>query len=437
MFRKSFLLLAFIMLLVFNFNVRAAEVVKNYSKWEILKEVEGLVKDRYVEPAPEEDKMVEGAIRGLLETLNDPFTRYIPKDAYKEMKSNLSGKFYGIGIVITQDDDKYIKIISPIFGTPATKVGLLAGDKIIKVNGEDVRKYNLHQIVKKLRGPKGSTVELTIFRKGKGTFKVVVTRDEVKIKHVGWKKIGDDIGYIMITQFTQDVPYDVEKALNEFEAEGVKGIILDLRNNPGGLLTAAIEVARKFIPRGVIVYTKDRFGHKTSYSSFYKTHPLLPMVVLVNGGSASASEILSGALKDHKRAILIGEKTFGKGCVQTVFNLSDGSALALTTAWYYTPSGVCIHKKGIEPNIKVTLPDVVYSSEEVYKDLMREWEYVLGAYATAVEKQKEYEKQHKNEVKDLPAPWISKWDTQLLEAVRVVRAMILMAQTDYKFEVKK
>ncbi len=421
--------------LMFIFNTYSAEVkMQDYSSWRVLKEVEQLVKEKYVKPVNDEKKLIYGAIKGMLSTLNDPYTRFIPPKAFKSMKEGLGGKFYGLGIYITQDEDKFIKIISPILGTPASKAGLLPGDKIIAINGKDVRKMTLDEAVSKLKGPKGTTVEITILRKGKRKpFDVVVTRDEIKIKYVGWKYIGKnkEIGYLKITQFVETVPEDVEKALNEFEANKVKGIILDLRGNPGGLLVAAIELARKFIPSGVIVSTKDRFGKKTSYYSFYKTHPIIPMVVLVDSGSASASEILSGALKDHKRAILVGTKTFGKGCVQTLMNLSDGSAIALTTAWYYTPNGVCIHGKGIEPDIHVELPNEILTDDKALEDLRREMEYVMGMTKEALDNEKKYEEKEKDEVKKLPAPWISKWDTQLLTAIDVLKAVILTANKKF------
>ncbi|MBF0407743.1 MAG: S41 family peptidase [Candidatus Riflebacteria bacterium] len=340
-------------------TVSASSTNLSYFKsLDLIRKVMDIIKSDYVEENIDEQKLIYGAIEGILKTLDDPYSRFMEPKSFKEMQTETQGEFGGLGIVITIKG-KLLTVISPIEDTPAFRAGIKAGDSILKIDGKDVTDIALHDAVKLLRGPEGSKVTITVLREGeKSTKDYTLVREVIKIPSVKYWVVKPDIGYIRLTQFIQTSSEDLEKAMIALEKHKVTAIILDLRNNPGGLLTAAVEVGRKFIPKGDIVSIKGRDGEKNTYSSFFQSHPLLPLIILINEGSASASEIVAGAVKDSKRGILLGKKTFGKGSVQTVISLNDGSAMALTTALYYTPSGVNIHKKGIEPDIEVDLPRI-------------------------------------------------------------------------------
>ncbi|HOY65701.1 MAG TPA: S41 family peptidase [Candidatus Ozemobacteraceae bacterium] len=331
---------------------------------DLIRKVMELIKSDYVDENIDEQKLIYGAIEGMLGTLDDPYTRFMEPKSFKEMQTETQGEFGGLGIVITVKN-KVLTVISPIEDTPAFRAGIKAGDMILKIDGKDVADIALHDAVKLLRGPEGTKVTINVIREGDKEAKdYTLIREIIKIPSIKFWVIKPNIGYIRLTQFIQTSAEDLEKAMIALEKEKVSSIILDLRNNPGGLLTAAVEVGRKFIPKGDIVSIKGRDGEKSTYSSFFQSHPMLPLVVLINEGSASASEIVAGAIKDNKRGLLVGRKSFGKGSVQTVISLNDGSAMALTTALYYTPSGVNIHKKGIEPDIDVELPKLTEADRE-------------------------------------------------------------------------
>lgn len=340
-----------------NNNASAATTNLTYFKsLDLIRKVLELVKSDYVDENIDEQKLIYGAIEGMLKKLDDPYTRFMEPKNFADMQTETQGEFGGIGIVISVKD-RMLTVISPIDDTPAARAGMMAGDYIIKIDGKDVIDIPLHDAVNLLRGPVGTKVKVTVRREGsKENKEFELERQIIKVPSIKYWTIGHDIGYIRLTQFIQTSSEDLEKALINLEKNGVKSIILDLRNNPGGLLTAAVEVGRKFIAKGDIVSIKGRDGEQNTYSSFYKYHPYLPLIVLINEGSASASEIVAGAIKDNKRGLLLGKKSFGKGSVQTVISLNDGSAMALTTALYYTPSGVNIHKTGIMPDIEVDLP---------------------------------------------------------------------------------
>ncbi len=350
-----------IILVVTNNNATAATTNLTYFKsLDLIRKVLELIKSDYVEENIDEQKLIYGAIEGMLKKLDDPYTRFMEPKNFADMQTETQGEFGGLGIVISVKD-RMLTVISPIDDTPAARAGIMAGDMIIKIDGKDVIDIALHDAVNLLRGPVGTKVTVTIMREGsKETKDYELERQIIKVPSIKYWTIGHDIGYIRLTQFIQTSSEDLEKALINLEKNGVKSIILDLRNNPGGLLTAAVEVGRKFIAKGDIVSIKGRDGEKNTYSSFYKYHPTLPLIVLINEGSASASEIVAGAIKDNKRGLLLG-----------------GSAMALTTALYYTPSGVNIHKTGIKPDIEVDLPKFDESkTEEIKKKIEDDQKYL-------------------------------------------------------------
>ncbi len=324
-----------------------------YETLETFTNILAIIRKNYVDEVKTEDLLL-GAIDGMLNSL-DPHSTYLSPDLYKELQMETQGKFGGLGIEITVRDG-ILTVISPIEDTPAFKVGIKAGDQIVKIESEFTKDMTLMQAVKKMRGPKGSKITISVKRKGTPELlDFTIIRDTIRIRSVRSRLLENHYGYVRIAQFQQRTHRDVQKALEKLAKEGgeIKGLVLDLRNNPGGLLTQAVEVSDLFLNSGLIVYTEGRLEHqkqkfiahkKNSWSEF-------PMVVLVNGGSASASEIVAGAMQDHKRAIVLGTKTFGKGSVQTIRPLDDRSALRLTTGRYFTPKGRSIQAKGIEPDI--------------------------------------------------------------------------------------
>jgi carboxyl-terminal processing protease len=326
-----------------------------YKELKIFTEVLSLVERNYVEEVEIKD-LVYGAIRGMLSSL-DPHSGFMTTEAFKEMQIDTKGEFGGLGIQIGIKDS-ILTVIAPIEDTPAFKAGIKAGDKIIKVEDELTKDMTLMEAVSKMRGPKGTSVTITIVREGwKGPKEFKIVRGIIKIKSVKFKFIDEEIGYVKVSQFQEKTAKELADALKELDKKGVASLILDLRNNPGGLLNSAIEVSDQFLPQGkLVVYIKGKTGEKIEYLTKGKrTSYDHPMIVLVNQGSASASEIVAGAVKDWDRAVVLGVTTFGKGSVQSVIPLSDGSALRLTTAKYYTPNGTLIQNTGIKPDIEVKL----------------------------------------------------------------------------------
>ncbi|MCK5533762.1 S41 family peptidase [bacterium] len=365
----------------------SAHAVDNqfYNHIRLFSEVLSLVQDKYVEKVDIKE-LIYGAVSGMVRTL-DCFSQFMDPDEYKEMKVETKGEFGGLGIRIAIRDN-YLTVITPLPGTPAYRQGILPGDKIIKVGEEDIKDITLMEAVKKLRGPKGTKITITIFREGeKEPIEFTIIRDIIKIKSVRWRMLDHSIGYIHLLDFTENALEDFDKALSSLEKKGMKNFILDLRNNPGGLLTISVDVVKRFIGQEkLIVYTEGRDSNQELkfFADKKKKHSFYPMVVLVNKGSASASEIVAGAIQDWKRGVILGAQTFGKGSVQTVIPLSDGSALRLTTAKYYTPKGRCIHDIGITPDI-----DVSISRELEIKLMMQEEEKLIKKLN---KKEKEIEK---------------------------------------------
>ncbi|MEC7786607.1 MAG: S41 family peptidase [Nitrospinota bacterium] len=335
-----------------------------YNKLKVFSEIISLIESNYVETV-KSDTMIEGAISGMVKSL-DPHTNYMSPATYKEMQVETTGKFGGLGIEISMRDG-ILTVVSPIDDTPAFRAGVKAGDKIIKIEDESTLDMTLQDAVSLLRGETGSPINITIFRKNfKAPKEFTIVRDIIKVRSVVHKLYQADIGYIKIRSFSKNTSSDLDKALADLEKKGITKLILDVRNNPGGLLNQAVEVTDRFLNReNLIVYTKGRSNEQNMrFTSHDKVAGVnYPLIILVNGGSASASEIVAGALQDLNRAIVLGTPTFGKGSVQTIIPLSDGSALKLTTARYYTPSGRVIQENGIEPDILVEMEAV----EEIKK----------------------------------------------------------------------
>ena len=347
--------------LLFGSAARAA-VSDTYRELNLFGDVFERVRADYVEK-PDDSKLVESAINGMLAGL-DPHSSYMDPKSFRDMQVQTRGEFGGLGIEVTMEDG-LVKVVAPIDDTPAAKAGVMANDVITHLDDEAVQGLTLNQAVDKMRGPVNTKIKLTIMRKGADKpIEVSIVRDIIRVKSVRWHPEGGDVGYIRITQFNEQTTDGLKQAINDLNAQlgadKIKGYVVDLRNNPGGLLDQAISVSDTFLEKGEIVSTRGRNPEETQR---FNARPGdmtkgKPVIVLINGGSASASEIVAGALQDHKRATLIGTRSFGKGSVQTIIPLGAGNgALRLTTARYYTPSGRSIQAKGISPDIEV-LQDV-------------------------------------------------------------------------------
>ncbi len=343
-------------------SAASAAASDTYQQLNLFGDVFERVRADYVEK-PDDRKLVESAINGMLSGL-DPHSSYMDPKSFRDMQVQTRGEFGGLGIEVTMEDG-LIKVVAPIDDTPAAKAGVMANDIITKLDNEEVQGLTLNQAVDKMRGPVNSKIKLTIVRKGAAKpLELTIMRDIIRVKSVRSHAEGDDVGYIRITQFNEQTTDGLKQAINDLDtqlgADKVKGFIVDLRNNPGGLLDQAISVSDTFLDKGEIVSTRGRNPDETQRFSARPGDMAhgKPLIVLINGGSASASEIVAGALQDHKRATLIGSRSFGKGSVQTIIPLGAGNgALRLTTARYYTPSGRSIQAQGIKPDIEV-LQDV-------------------------------------------------------------------------------
>lgn len=367
--KKKFIAMGFVLLLAATLVLLTTGILigqevaesrsETYEDLKAFTQVLELVKRNYVED-PKSRELIEGAIRGMLAGL-DPHSSYMAERAYKEMSLDIKGEFQGVGIQIGIKNN-LLTIIAPIEGTPGDRAGLAAGDKIMKINDEWTKDMAIDQAVDRMRGPKGTAVRLLIHREGWDKPKEFkITRDVIKVQSVKSKMLDNEIGYIKITQFQGQTADELEKALKGLDSKGIKKLILDMRNNPGGILDASVDVSGKFLPKdSLVVYLQgrqktDRKDYLTTSSDLPRAYPI---VVLVNAGSASASEIVAGALQDSKRALVLGTQTFGKGSVQTVFPVENGGGIRLTTAKYYTPSGRSIQNVGITPDIEIKLPTV-------------------------------------------------------------------------------
>ena len=327
---------------------------ETYKQLNLFGDVFQRVQEQYVEEITDKE-LIESAISGMLQSL-DPHSSYLSPESYKDMQVKTKGAFGGLGIEITMEDG-FVKVVSPIDDTPAANAGMKSGDLIIGIDGESIKGLTINEAVSKLRGPIKSKVTITVVREDKDPFEIEIIRDIIKIRSVKHEII-NNIGYVRLTTFSDTTTSGMEKSVKEIKKElgdKFQGLILDLRNNPGGLLNQSISVTDSFLNQGEIVSTQGRKSDDTS-RIFAKKGDIIdgkPLIVLINSGSASASEIVAGALKDHARAIIVGTRSFGKGSVQSIIPLAGNGAMRLTTARYYTPSGVSIQAKGIEPDIKV------------------------------------------------------------------------------------
>ncbi|MDU7151174.1 MAG: S41 family peptidase [Peptoniphilus grossensis] len=331
--------------------------------------LEKYLRENYLYNKDIKDENLEtGLLKGLVAGLGDPYSQYLTAEEMAKLSETTTGKFQGIGVIISPDEDGTVTVISPIKGSPADRAGVESGDKILKINGKDFSAEKINEASKEMRGEKGTTVKILLLKKKNlKTEEVEIKREEIKIDSIIKDKIGD-LGYIGITMFDEETGKDFVKALNELTSEGVKGIILDMRGNPGGVVDAAVEIGDAILPKTSFVTLKDNKGEIIDDYKLDDSYNDIKMVVLVNEGSASASEILAGAIRDLDRAKIIGKTTYGKGVVQNVMSLPGGDGLKLTTSEYFTPSGKSINKKGIVPDIEVDLPDDVEGIGIDYKD---------------------------------------------------------------------
>jgi carboxyl-terminal processing protease len=402
-----------------------------YQYLRLFSDVLNIVQDNYVEKT-DSKKLMYGAINGMLREL-DPHSSFMKPEDYKELQIETKGKFGGLGIEITLRDG-ILTVVAPLEDTPADKAGIRAGDQIIKIDEEPTQDMTLMEAVQKMRGPKGTKVKLTVIRKGeKKPLEFDLVRAEISIRSVKSRSLEPGYGYVRITSFQSGTASDLRKALEQLEGESapLQGLVLDLRNDPGGLLDQAVEVSDEFLEEGLIVYTGGRLdnqqmrfeAHKNSRPHNY------PIVVLVNAGSASASEIVAGALQDQKRAIILGEQTFGKGSVQTVIPLNDGSAIRLTTSLYYTPSGRSIQAKGITPDITVKreLPDK--EGDDDNDEARRVREKDLPRH---MENRKNETESAKPNGSELETHKMIEDDNQLRRALDILKSYKIMAQMQFK-----
>ena len=424
--RKRIVIISILVAAVFAvtaFAVSDSEKKKKdewYRQVELFSDALAIIQTDYVDEVQPKD-MIYGALKGMLSSL-DPHSQFMDPDTYNELKVDTEGKFGGLGIEITIKDG-LLTIVTPIEDTPAWKVGIKAGDRIVKINDDLTRDMTLTDAVKRMRGKSGEAVNLTVWRESeKKLLEFRIVRDIIKIKDIKEARILEDgIGYIRLVEFRENTSPDINTALENLTKSGMKALILDLRNNPGGLLDSAVKVAEKFVEKGkMIVYTKGRKGNQDMEFISRAAHPIIdmPMVVLINEGSASGSEIVAGCLQDYKRAIVVGTKSFGKGSVQTVLPLRDGSALRLTTSKYFTPLGKVIHGKGVMPDIvveegKIELADAEGKKAGKPQDIFAE-----------IEKKDETKKEEKT--------FDYKSDNQLMRATDILKAVMLFKESKAK-----
>ncbi len=391
-------------------------------------DVFGRIKNDYVEEV-DDSKLLESAVRGMLSGL-DPHSSYLDEEQFKELQVGTSGQFGGLGIEVGMEDG-FVKVIAPIDDTPAQKAGIQAGDLIIRLDDTPVKGLSLNEAVKIMRGKPGSELMLTVVREGvEQPLKIKIVRAVIKVKSVKNRMLEDGFGYVRISQFQSKTADNLVKAISDLKKENdnkaLKGLVLDLRNNPGGVLNGAVAVSDAFLKKGLIVYTEGRVND--SKLRFNATPDDLindaPLVVLVNQGSASASEIVSGALQDHKRAIIVGSRTFGKGSVQTILPLSNGAAVKLTTARYYTPSGRSIQAEGIVPDIELE-PIRVSALEKKFEPIK---EADLSRHLSNGNGKKSANKKSKDDKDTEEEASLAQSDYQLYEALNLLKGLSIQRE---------
>ena len=332
------------------------------------KAIESLI-DKYYLDEIDNAELESYLYKGLMAGLGDPYSTYYTAEEYKELTEDTEGVYRGIGVTMQKDPSSgAVTVVKCFEGAPGAEAGLQPQDQLVKVNGEDITDKELSEVVKMIKTSKSDTVTLTILREGESDYREIeVKLDNVEAPMVEHEMLDDKIGYITINQFAETTASQYESALEDLNNQGMERLIVDVRNNPGGLLTSVCDVLDSMLPEELLVYTEDKNGKKSEYNATGDDQFDKPMVVLVNGNSASAAEIFSGALQDYKVAKLVGTTTFGKGIVQQIFNLSDGSAVKMTISKYYTPSGRCIHGTGLEPDVEVDLPDELKNQVSIDK----------------------------------------------------------------------
>lgn len=334
-----------------------------------------LLQTYYYEDVSEEE-LADGVLYGLMETVGDPYTCYYSVEEMKELSADIEGVFHGIGAYLEMDyDTGYAKISGIIDGTPASQSDIKVGDYIIEVDGVNTYEMTLTDVVAMIRGEAGTEVTLTLNRDGEEV-EVTVTRQNIETPTVSYELLEGDIAYITITEFDDITTAQFVEAMTQMEADQAKGLILDLRGNPGGSLATVVEICELMLPEGMIVYTEDKYGNRNEYLSDGENEFTLPLVVLIDGGSASASEILAGAIKDYEMGTLVGTTTYGKGIVQKIFSYEDGSAVKITVSKYYTPNGYNIHGVGIEPDVTVEFDADLYVEQEIDNQLQEAIEII-------------------------------------------------------------
>jgi len=389
-------------------------------------EVFSRIKKDYVEEVSDKT-LLENAIRGMLSGL-DPHSSYLDPEHFKELQVGTSGEFGGLGIEVGMEDG-FVKVISPIDDTPAQRAGVKAGDLVIRLDEKPVKGMTLHDAVKIMRGKVGTDIVLTIIREGEEKpLKITITRDTIKVKSVRARDLGDGFGYLRVSQFQSRTGENLTEAIEKLKKDNdgkLNGLVLDLRNNPGGVLNAAVEVSDAFLETGLIVYTQGRIADSEMKFNATPRRVLdgAPLVVLVNGGSASASEIVAGALQDHKRAVIIGTRTFGKGSVQTILPLNEKTALKLTTARYYTPSGRSIQAEGVTPDI--ILEPLKITKLEGMGERVKEAD-LSGHLDNGNGKNKSKDDKKDGKKKDEPELSLAQRDYQLFEALNVLKGMSIV-----------
>jgi carboxyl-terminal processing protease len=398
-------------------QLTGAEQEELFKSLELFSGAISLIQSKYVDEVDSKE-LIYGALKGMLYSL-DPYSQFLDPDAYNDMQVQTEGEFGGLGIEIAIKDN-ILTIVSPIHGTPAERAGVMAGDRIIKIDGESTEAITLLEAVKQLRGKPKTEVTLTVFREKTGKiYDIPIIRDIIKIDSLkDIKMVDENIGYIRLVEFQENSPAEFKKAISKLQKEGMDSLVLDLRNNPGGLLDSAVDIADMLLPPdAVIVSTKGRDA-KEGYVFTSKNKPLLdetsPLVVLINEGSASGSEILAGALQDHKRAVLLGQKTFGKGSVQSVIPMNDGSAVRITTSKYYLPSGRSIHEKGVDPDIEVEEATVELTPQESSKRLFDEIE--------------------NGESGEVSTEELQEYDYQLKRAIDLIKGLKIYSQRNNQIE---